>query len=314
MSGEQDIFKMGGLHKKLPRTFWTFLIAAMAIAGLPGLSGFFSKDLILWKAFSTENTVVSWWRFFVWGCGVVAALGTAFYMFRLVYLTFAGECRASEEVKHHIHESPWTMTVPLIILAFLSITGGFLGLPEIGGLHNVLHEWFKPVFGASESAMTERHFFHGAEEVQSLFMILVAAAGILIARSIYRGGNLSRGEALAQRHPAAHRVLLNKYYVDEIYNATAVRPFMSLTRILSWIDSRIVDGLVNLAGYITKMFAMFDGAVDRHVVDGAVNLVAGSVISAGRRAKTIQTGRLQDYLYIMAAGAALIVVVSRIAQ
>jgi NADH-quinone oxidoreductase subunit L len=313
MGGEQDIFKMGGLRSKLPKTFWTFLLATLAIAGLPGFSGFFSKDLILWKAFETENTVIPWWPYAIWGAGVLAALGTSFYMFRLVYLVFSGKGRGPAEVMDHVHESPRTMTLPLVVLAILATVGGLVGLPELTGLPDLIRDWLAPVVGAGEASVQPRHVWHGMEPILSLFMIGIALGGLLFARAIYKGGNLDKARAMAGRHPLLHRIVLDKYYVDEIYGVFVVEPFMYLSRVLNWLDARVVDGAVNLAGAVTKVFAAIDGAIDRYIVDGSVNLVAWLVVATGRKAKMIQTGRLQDYIYIMAAGAALILAVSRLA-
>ncbi len=144
MSGEQDMRKMGGLRKKIPITYWTFVFACIAIAGVPGFSGFFSKDEILWKAFSAGGPYL-----IVWVIAAVAAGMTAFYMFRLLFGTFHGECRASEEVKHHIHESPKVMTIPLMILAALSVVGGYVGVPHILGGANRIEQFLEPVFGGA---------------------------------------------------------------------------------------------------------------------------------------------------------------------
>jgi len=132
---------MGGLRKKTPITYWTTFIACLAIAGVPGLSGFFSKDEILWMAFSKYNSI--WF----WLVGAITAGMTAFYMFRMFFSTFHGECRADEEVKHHIHESPKVMTVPLMILAVLSLIGGYVGVPALLGGSNHIEKWLEPVFG-----------------------------------------------------------------------------------------------------------------------------------------------------------------------
>jgi NADH-quinone oxidoreductase subunit L len=310
MSGEQDALKMGGLAKKMPLTFWTFLVSTLAIAGIPGLAGFFSKDEILWRAFDTANPVVSWWPYLVWGMGATAALGTAFYMFRLVYLTFAGECRADEETKHHIHESPWTMTLPLVVLASLAAVGGWLGPPGVFNLPNTFEHWLEPVFGGAARHIASRESGHGAEWGLMGFSVALAVVGILAARAVYGKNGAEAALRLSGRFPLVHQLVFNKYYVDEIYAAVVVRPFMGLARVLGWIDARIVDGIVNLVGKVTAVFAMIDGWIDLYLVDGLVNLTAWVVIAFGRWAKTLQTGRLQDYLYVMGGGAAMMLLVS----
>ncbi len=310
MSGEQDIFKMGGLRKKIPITFWTFLIATLAIAGFPPFAAFFSKDEILWKAFDTANPVIPWWPYFVWGLGALAALGTAFYMFRLVYITFFGECRADEEVQHHIHESPPTMTFALVVLAVLSTIGGWVGMPHLFHVPNVFEHWLEPVFEHSAAHLSSRGAGTGVEWFLMGFSVLLAFAGWFAARYIYENGRLDRAKEIVARIQGLYRWSYNKYYVDEFYQAVVVRPLLVLTRALYWFDQRVVDGLVNLTGWMTTAFANFDGAIDKYVVDGAVNLVGNSMIGAGRYLKKIQTGRLQDYIYVMVGGVLLVIFLS----
>ncbi len=312
MSGEQDIFKMGGLRKKIPITFWTFLIATIAISGFPPFAGFFSKDEILWKAFDTANPVIPWWPFFVWGLGAVAALGTAFYMFRLVYITFFGTCRADEETQHHIHESPPTMTFALVVLAFLATVGGWIGMPHLFHVPNLLEHWLEPVFEHSAQYIHSREAGAGAEWGLMGLSVAMAFAGWLAARWIYGDGSLEKAKTIVARIQGLYHWSFHKYFVDEFYHAVAVRPFLALTRAMSWIDTHIVDGLVNLAGWVTTAFSNFDGAIDKYVVDGAVNIVGNSLIGAGRYLKKVQTGRLQDYLYIMVAGVLLVIFLTKL--
>ena len=241
MHDEQDIQKMGGLKKHLPVTYATFLVAAVAISGIPPLAGFFSKDEILWKAFSSEYGSPV-----LWGIGVLAAACTAFYMFRLVSLTFEGEERFDH---HHVHphEAPGTMTIPLIILAGLSIVGGWIGIPEslLGG--NALEHWLDPVFeSANEKLRLAHHEVEAVEYVLMALSVLVAAGAIWGARLLY----LKRSDIVAdlyRRFGWIHRILFNKYYVDEVYDASIITPTVRLSEGFLWkgIDVRVIDGIVN---------------------------------------------------------------------
>lgn len=251
MHEEQDVQKMGGLKPYLPITYKTFFIGAIAIAGIPPLAGFFSKDEILWKAFSSEHGSP-----LLWGLGVLGAFLTAFYIFRLVSLTFEGKPRFDSH-KIHPHEAPKTMTVPLIILAGLSAIGGFVGVPEslFGG--NALEHWLEPVFRSANVKLGLDH--HGPELLEYILMAFsvgVAAAGIVFARFIY----LKRqdiAEAVQTRFSAVHKLLFNKYYVDEVYDGVVVRPTVRLSEHLLWkgIDIAIIDGLVNGAARVVAWAA-----------------------------------------------------------
>ncbi|MEX1138595.1 MAG: NADH-quinone oxidoreductase subunit L [Bacteroidota bacterium] len=251
MHDEQDVQKMGGLKSFLPVTYKTFLIGAIAIAGIPPLAGFFSKDEILWKAFSSEYGSP-----FLWIFGVFGAFLTAFYVFRLVSLTFDGKPRFDSH-KVHPHEAPRTMTVPLIILAALSTVGGFVGVPEslFGG--NALEHWLEPVFRTANAKLGLDH--HGpvlVEYILMAFSVGVAAAGIVFARFVY----LKRqdiADSLQARFSSLHKLLFNKYYVDEMYDGAIVRPTVRLSEHLLWkgIDISIIDGLVNGAAKVVAWSA-----------------------------------------------------------
>lgn len=241
MHEEQDVQKMGGLKSYMPITYWTFLAGAVAIAGIPPLAGFFSKDEILWKAFSSEYGSP-----LLWICGVLGAFMTAFYMFRLVTLTFNGKSRFDEH-KVHPHEAPKTMTVPLMILAVLSALGGLVGIPEslLGG--NSLEHWLEPVFRTANAKLgLEHHTPVLVEYILMAFSVGVAAAGIVLAWFVY----LKRqdiAETARKRFSTLYRFLFNKYYIDEIYDGTVVRPTVQVSEHLLWkgIDVRVIDGLVN---------------------------------------------------------------------
>ncbi|HEY6865834.1 MAG TPA: NADH-quinone oxidoreductase subunit L, partial [Candidatus Eisenbacteria bacterium] len=242
LSNEQDLRRMGGLASRLPWTHATMLIATIAIAGIPPFAGFFSKDEILGSAFAAGHRGV-------WLAGVVGAVLTAFYMFRLYVLCFRGPSRLSHEAEHHLHESPPAMTVPLAILAFLTVVGGWIGLPMQAGGH-VLERWLRPVFetGALEGAARPA-LPHAVEWALILVSVLAAVAGIVGALQLY----LRRPEtatALATRFAGLRSLLEHKYWVDELYDALVVRPFTALAR---WFwrfwDETIVDGIVNGTGY-----------------------------------------------------------------
>ncbi len=278
MNGKQDIRDMGGLRAGLPVTYWTFLIATLAISGVPGLSGFFSKDEILWKAFSSAQG--SW---MLWVVGFLAAGLTAFYMFRLVFLTFFGECRADEKTKAHLHESPKVMTIPLVILAVLAIFGGLWGVPEVLGGANRLHHWLAPVLGNENGTFQfdAPHYSHSLEYLLMALSVGVAAVGIYVAWIFY----IRKPEvapSLADRMKISYQVLLNKYYVDEIYNIFIVQPIKLGSTYLLW-----------------KFF-------DDGLIDGTVNLTGRMVRGLGRLAARFQTGYAQVYAISFLLGVALI--------
>ncbi len=266
MSNEQDMRVMGGLKSKLPVTYWTFLVGTLALAGIFPLAGFFSKDEILWKAFSSDLGGVA-----PWALGFLAAGLTAFYMMRLVVLTFFGENRASAEVRSHIHESPITMTAPLVILAVLSIVGGWIGWPHFMGGGAWFEQWLEPVFSSGHGA-------HGAVAQGAISGAMETAAGVLgsghaageamhdtMMEWILAGASLAWGLlglglgyivymkkisiATSFRNLAGgfpHKVLLNKYYVDEAYEGTFIRPGYLLSKNVLWkiVDAGLIDGLL----------------------------------------------------------------------
>ncbi|MFI5252481.1 MAG: NADH-quinone oxidoreductase subunit L [Bacteroidota bacterium] len=269
MHDEQDIQKMGNLKKHMPVTYKTFFIAALAISGIPPLSGFFSKDEILWRAFSQGS--VLYWIF-----GWVGAGLTAFYMFRLVSLTFEGESRWSSHA--HPHEAPKLMTVPLIILAILSIVGGFVGIPASLGGGNALEHWLEPVFFRAESRLTT--FELGGESTEYILMALsvaLAAGSIFAARTIYLKKPAFAQNA-AKRFSIFYKILWNKYYVDEIYDAAVVNVIKNGSDKVLW-----------------KKF-------DIPVIDGAVNGVARLVDFGSGQIRRIQTGITQSYAMIFVLG------------
>jgi len=291
MSNEQDMRVMGGLRSKLPVTWWTFLVGTLAIAGVFPLAGFFSKDEILWKTFSSGNTLL-------WGIGFLAAGLTAFYMMRLVVLTFFGTNRASAEVRHHIHESPLTMTMPLVILAVLSIVGGWVGIPAFMGGGAQFEHWLAPVFatGGAEAAhgAVQAVAGHGAAAAQgaaeaahgahdtTMEWILAGASlawgllGLLLGWVVYtrRPGVAEAGRRFAGGFP--YKVLENKYYVDEAYEGAFIRPGYRLSRSVLWkgVDAGLIDGLlVNGTALVVAVTA----SILRLLQNGNVRFYAWSI-------------------------------------
>ena len=293
LSGEQDMRAMGGLRTRTPVTFATMLVGTLAIAGIPGLSGFFSKDEILWQAYSSPQGHV-----LLWLIGFLAAGMTAFYMFRLLFMTFFNECRASEDVRHHIHESPRSMTVPLVALAVLSAVGGYLGVPHALGGSNRIHRFLEPVMGLGHGKLLQKagsgdaltHAagdLHAAAAHHSLALeyllmaasVAVALAGIYLAYVMYIK-NRGLPDELAGRFSGSHRLLLNKWYVDELYELTVIRPVHAFSAFL-WkgIDVVVIDGLVN---GIARLVG-WAGSLMRYVQTGyvqsyAVSMVLGTVV------------------------------------
>jgi len=258
MGGEQDIRKMGGLGKKMKITQITFLIGCLAISGIPGFSGFFSKDEILANAFSGSPVL--------YYLGVGAAMMTAFYMFRLYFLTFSGDFRGTEEQHHHLHESPAAITIPLVVLAILSIIGGFVGVPEVLGGHNEIATYLS-------SVVTNTGDFHLAASTEWTLMavsVIAAVIMIILAWSVNRKPKFAENKGLA-------KVLENKWYVDELYDAVIIRPFGALSRLL-------------------------DKYVERSGIDGVVNGVGKTVKWGGNRLRLLQSGQVGFYIFIMVLG------------
>jgi len=289
MSGEQDMRNMGGLRHKMPITFYTMLIGTLAIVGFPGFSGFFSKDEILWKVFSSGHG-----SSLLWPIAVLAAAMTAFYMFRLIFMTFFNECRASEEVKKHIHEAPKSMTVPLIILAVLSIVGGYIGVPASLGGGNLVEHFLDPVMGLGKDKLLQstggqalmheasEAVAHHSFELEYSLMILttiIVFGGILLAFTMYMKKR-SLPDTLAARNPFSYRLSLNKWYVDELYEKTVINPLHSISLFL-WkgIDVVVIDGLVNsTAGFFMKCGVVCKASQTGYVQRYAVSFLVGAFV------------------------------------
>ncbi len=249
LSGEQDIRKMGGLAKVLPATYGTFLVATVAIAGIPPLAGFFSKDEILAGAFAGGH-------YALWGIGLLTAGLTACYMWRLLTLVFWGEFRGTAEARAHAHESPRVMTVPLMLLAVGAVTAGWIGIPSgmtFGKDLNWLHHWLAPVvrpLGGGEAPGLS----HGVEWVLIVASVAVAVVGILVARSLWGRRGVAADDAFAARLPGVQRTLANKYWVDELYDRIVIRPLAALAR-FCWkvIDTLVIDGALHVGAFVTEL-------------------------------------------------------------
>jgi len=268
MGGEQDMWNMGGLSKKIKITYWCMLFGTIAIAGFPPFAAFFSKDSILFAAYNHENGGKV-----LYGLGLLAAVLTAFYMFRLIWLTFYGEKRYDEH-HVHVHESPGSMTGPLMILAFLSLTGGWFALPALFGGKDYFAEFLSPVFGVGEAGGGEAA--QSLEHVLSIVAVVAATLGLVVAWQMY-SKKVQRGTS-----EGVHKLLYNKYYVDELYAATVVRP-------LVWLSTNVLWKVV-----------------DAGMIDGAVNGVADGAAAVGDTVRHTQSGNTRSYAVWVVVGAIVI--------
>ncbi len=274
MSNEQDMRRMGGLRKALPITFLTMLIGCLAISGIPPFAGFFSKDEILSHVYEHSKVM--------WIIGVFTSFLTAFYMFRLLFLTFFGEFRGTEEQRHHLHESPASMTLPLIVLAVLSVVGGFMGAPMFVGKH-YLADYLAPIFTYSKQLLpaafnTEPE--HNTELMLMGISVLVAVVGIVLAYVMYVARAQRPAEDDASRS-APENLVYHKYYVDELYNNLIVKPVMALsTGLYKFVENGIIDPIANGVGRVT--------------------------LAGGQLLRNVQTGSVETYLILMVLGIVLI--------
>ncbi len=274
----QDMRNMGGLRKYLPWTFGLMLVATLAIAGIFPFSGFFSKDEILAAAFGRASGGHPLWYAF-YAAGAVAAFLTAFYMMRLLAMTFLGENRTGDAERQHLHEAPWIMTAPLVVLGVLSVVGGLLNLPAFIGGHHALERWLEPVVAAANARLPVE-LPHGATE-----WALIGAATVLAVAGLYFGYRATLAKpiptaAAAEPEHGFAKVLFRKYYVDEIYDALIVRPLVAISRVLLWkgVDQKLVDG-------------------------AAVNGMAGLTRFAGWAVSRLQTGQVGVYVVLFLLGA-----------
>jgi NADH-quinone oxidoreductase subunit L len=298
LSGEQDMRKMGALWDKIPKTARTFLIGSIAIAGIPPLAGFFSKDAILGHAFENNK--------FLWLLGFITAGMTAFYMFRLVNMTFFGNSRVDHEAEHHLHESPSSMTVPLMILAGLSIVGGWIGWPESLGGSDRFSQFLAPVMAkhAEAGAEAASGASSGAsmEYILMLLSVAVACFGIWLAYRWYIQQPEVPGKIEA-RFPFLYKLLYNKYYVDQLYDAMFVNRVKDLALTLGAFDLTFINGLgVDGAGWVTRVISRISAIWDSWIVDGLVNLSARIVWLFSWPARMLQTGRVARYAMFMLLG------------
>ncbi len=262
MHHEQDIRKMGGLKKYMPITHITFLLACLAIAGIPPFSGFFSKDEILTAAFG-KNPLYYY-------IGVAGALMTAFYMFRLYTLTFLGKFRGTEEQEHHVHESPWQMTFPLIVLAILSVVGGLVGIPEVfaANAHSLEH-FLAPVF-AESAKITEHHHLEASQE----YLMMGGSTAAIIIVIIFAVNSYKKYQSTEEETGGISKLLEHKWYIDELYDAVIVNPLNAL------------------AGFLKNI-------VEKSGIDGLVNGVGRFVGYSSRQLRLLQSGQAGNYILIM---------------
>ncbi|MDA8387954.1 MAG: NADH-quinone oxidoreductase subunit L [Nitrospiraceae bacterium] len=273
MSGELDIWKMGGLKKYMPVTYWTFLLASISISGIPPFAGFFSKDEILGMAFASGPLGK-----FLWAVGAFTALLTAFYSFRVVFVAFHGKFRGTHEQEHHLHESPKSMTIPLMVLAVGAVAGGWIGIPSsLSGLFGLGHiDLVGPFLGA---VVGEPHF-HQALSTEYLLMgtsVLLGFLGVLLAAYMYIWNPELPG-VIARVFRPAYLLSWNKYYVDEFYDRTVIRPTL-------WVARNVIVGVT-----------------DGKWIEGVVNGVPAAIGRFGRVLRKIQSGVVQDYADMMALG------------
>ncbi len=279
MGGEQDMNRMGGLSKKIPWTFGTMLVATMAIAGIPLFSGFFSKDAILLAAFQSENGGRILYTF-----GLLTALLTSFYMFRLIFLTFHGKERFDEH-KVHVHESPWSMLGPLVVLAVLAFAGGWFALPAFFQGPDYFSNFLAPVFGGHEAVEAAGEVAaHQLELILAGVAVTAALIGLGVAYWLYLK-KPGKADELAKSMKPAYTTLLNKYYVDELYAAVVVKPLLWLSTVVFW------------------------KAVDVTVIDGAVNGVAEGLTNVGDGVRHTQSGNTRSYAVWVVVGAIVIIAV-----
>src|SRR3954469_8853012 len=368
---EQDMRKRGGLREYTPITRWTYLAACISIAGFPIAAGFYSKDEILWKAFTARGLVAPWIGPAIYLAGTLAALGTSFYMFRSYFMTFTGKYRgagghedkermedphamsahghaaaadaahshdaavaqvhatdvahqhdtshgaapdAHDAHGHHggvPHESPKSMTYVLIALAAAAVLAGFVfGWPAAWGGHEpLLERWLAPSLPAAEAVP----FAHASHATELLFQliggVLVAGTGFLLAYVLYSDNRSTVPARLKATFPRAWSVIFNKYYVDELYQATIVRGSVLLARAFYWVDQNLIDALVNFMGLLGRAVAYVDAAIDKYIVDGAVNGLASLTWNSGRALRRVQTGHIQAYLYGALGGAIAFVII-----
>ena len=303
VGGEQDMRRMGALKDRIPVTYKTMLVGALAIAGIPGLAGFFSKDEILWKAYSSHHEVL-------YALGILTAMMTAFYMFRLIYMTFHGDDRVPAGT--HVHESPRSMTMPLVVLAAGSVLAGWVGTPVVfGPVHDALpslEHWLSSSV-VVEGAHGEGAAHHSALLEWGLMALSVALAvgAILLAGRKFRTAKLEGEPMHGLLGQGLHRVLLNKYFVDEIYGFLFVRgAAKGGGGKLAQADVVVIDGAVNGVGTLTRLWSTVTMFVDKWFVDGIVNVIGYGVKFASYPVRMFQTGLVQNYALLFLIGVGVV--------
>ena len=303
MSGEQDMRRMGGLKDKIPVTHWTMFVASVAIAGIPGLAGFFSKDEILWQAYSSPQGSQ-----ILWFVGLVTAAMTAFYMWRLMNLTFYGKSRVSAEAAAHVHESPVSMTGPLTVLAIGSVLAGWLGVPKAWTLFSDtwrgFETWLAPAFhSAAVEAAKEGAHDASTEWILMGVSVAVAIIGITVARYFYHH-RPEIPDSLEKSLRPLHGLLYNKWYVDEAYDFLFVNGLCKGGGLLlGAFDRNVVDGGVNGAGWLTRFTSRVSIWWDTWIIDGAVRFGSFFVKVLSYPVCILQTGRVQAYAFFILVGA-----------
>lgn len=265
MSGEQDIRNMGGLKKYMSVTHITFLLACLAIAGMPPFSGFFSKDEILAAAYNSNPLL--------WAVGVAGAVMTAFYMFRLYAMTFHGKFRGTSEQEHHLHESPKAITIPLVVLATLSVIGGLIGIPEVfmHGGHR-LESFLAPVFERSNALIPKHHLSHATE-----YMLMGISVTVALIALVYAWRRFSKFQKTDKEESGISKMLENKWYVDELYDSIIVKPVLSIAK-------------------------YFSNVIEKKGIDGFVNGVGKAVNYGSRQIRLLQSGQVGAYVLMMVIG------------
>jgi NADH-quinone oxidoreductase subunit L len=302
MGGEQDMRYMGALKNKIPVTHWTMWAGSVAIAGIPGFAGFFSKDEILWQAYSSPLGAKA-----LWAVGLTTAAMTAFYMWRLMNMTFYGKSRVKPEVAAHIHESPLNMTGPLMVLAAGSVLAGWLGTPKLWNLPEAFRTfegWLEPVFATAAHQVAE-HGAHHDTSIEWLLMgvsVVIAVLGILLARYLYHIEPRIPNRIEASCKPL-YTVLYHKWYVDEIYDFLFIN---GLSKgggsLLARFDNAVVDGGVNGAGWLTRFISSLSIWWDTWIIDGFVRLSSFTVKILSYPVCILETGRVQAYALFVVIG------------
>jgi NADH-quinone oxidoreductase subunit L len=306
---EQDMRRMGGLRTALPVTFWTFLVATLALAGTPLTAGFFSKDEILWQAWSSPHGGA-----LLWLAGVAGAALTACYMFRQVFLVFFGARRGGADGapgEHPLHESPPAMTGPLVVLAAGALLVGFLGVPEAFGGANRFAAWLAPVFASGHPPAHHAAHDPSAEWTLMLISVAAAGAGVLVAWLVYLRRAVSADAVAAVAGGVPYRIFAATYGFDALYEAVVVRGVLALARVGRWFDARVLDGIVDGSAAATRALARLEGRFDQVVVDAIVNRLADVTQALGARLRRLQTGHVTTYLYVV-VGTVTLVLIARL--